>query len=107
MFCPQCGKQFPSDANFCPACGAASTHQTFSPAGTQARIVRPRSPRLIAGVCAGFALHYGWDLALTRILFAVLTLLTVFWLGVGLYIAAWVILPDGQFALPPIVPNRQ
>ncbi len=101
MYCPHCGKQFTPDANFCPHCGAASTHQPFPPTGPQTRIVRPRHPRLIAGVCSGFALHYGWDVVLTRVVFAILTLLTAFWLGVILYIVGWVILPDEQYTLPP------
>ena len=106
MFCPHCGKQFTPDANFCPNCGAASTHQPFNAGMPPTRIVRPRHPRLIAGVCSGFALHYGWDVMLTRVVFAVLTLLTAFWLGVILYITGWVILPDAQFNLPhSIQPN--
>jgi len=100
MYCPHCGKQFTPDANFCPHCGAASTHPPFTPSGPQTRIVRPRHPRLIAGVCSGFALHYGWDVVLTRVVFAILTLLTAVWLGVILYIVGWVVLPDAQYTLP-------
>jgi phage shock protein C len=106
MFCPHCGKQFTPDANFCPNCGAVTTQQPFTAPPARGRIVRPRNPRLIAGVCSGFALHYGWDVALTRVVFALLTLLTAFWLGVILYIVAWVILPDAQYTLPPgVQPN--
>ena len=53
---------------------------------------------MIAGVCAAFALHYGWDLNLVRIITALLIVLT----GVGAlaYIAAWVIIPEAPYALP-------
>jgi phage shock protein C len=53
---------------------------------------------MIAGVCAGFALHYGWDLNLIRVLTALMIVLT----GVGAiaYIAAWVIIPESPYALP-------
>lgn len=53
---------------------------------------------MIAGVCAGFAEHYGWDLNLVRVLTVVVTLFT----GVTLfaYLAAWIIIPEGQYALP-------
>lgn len=63
-----------------------------------ARLVRPRSPRAIAGVCAAFSLYYGWDLVLVRIVTAVVSL---FW-GVGIlaYLICWVAIPDGQYALP-------
>jgi len=53
---------------------------------------------MIAGVCAGFAIHYGWDLNLVRVLTALMIVLT----GVGAiaYIAAWVIIPEAPYALP-------
>ena len=113
MSCPNCGKECVLDANFCSACGTAlgardqgAVNQSSAwQAGYQAgsyrgpRIVRPRSPRLIAGVCSGFALHYGWDVAVTRILFAILTVFT-FPVGVIFYIAAWMMLPDALYSLP-------
>lgn len=100
MYCPHCGKQSTPDANFCSSCGAASTQQTTSVPVERTRIVRPRHPRFLGGVCSGFALHYGWDVTATRVIFAVLTLLTAFWLGVILYAVGWVILPDSQYSLP-------
>jgi phage shock protein PspC (stress-responsive transcriptional regulator) len=53
---------------------------------------------MIAGVCAGFALRYGWNLNLTRILTALLVIFT----GVGAiaYLVAWVIIPEAPYALP-------
>jgi phage shock protein C len=101
MFCPHCGKEIPAEANFCTACGRGRAASPF-----QTRIVRPRSPRIIAGVCSGFALHYGWDVALTRFLFVAICLLT-FTVGVLFYIAAWIFLPDAQYALPPNVQQQR
>jgi phage shock protein C len=68
----------------------------YYPAGTQ--LTRPRTNRMIAGVCAGFAIHYGWDLNLVRVLTALMIVLT----GVGAiaYIAAWVIIPEAPYAVP-------
>jgi phage shock protein C len=101
MFCPHCGKELPLEANFCTACGRG-------PAATpaSARIVRPRSPRIIAGVCSGFALHFGWDVTVTRVLFALLCCFT-FCVGVLFYIAAWIMLPDAQYALPPNIQQQR
>jgi phage shock protein C len=93
MFCPHCGIEIDGSARFCSACGAkASQTRPYQP-----RIVRPRSPRLIAGVCSGFALYYGWDVALVRVLTLVFICLT----GVGLlaYLALWVFLPESQYAI--------
>jgi phage shock protein C len=53
---------------------------------------------MIAGVCSGFALHYGWDLSLVRVITALMIVLT----GVGLfaYLAAWIIIPEAPYSLP-------
>ncbi len=100
-FCPQCGKPHPEGAAFCPACGASIPASTQAPFVAR-RIVRPRSPRMIAGVCSGVAIHFGWDIALVRILYAVFVCLT-FFTGVILYLAAWIFLPDAPYALPPAI----
>ena len=102
MFCPVCGKQSATDANFCSACGAASVPPQ---AASRPRIVRPRSPRMIAGVCSGLAIHYGWDTSLTRILVCVFTILTS---GLGLlcYAAAWILVPEAPFAVPAVAMAR-
>jgi phage shock protein PspC (stress-responsive transcriptional regulator) len=98
MFCSSCGKSIAPEANFCPACGTR-TARYFATAPSQRPIVRPRYPRAIAGVCSGVALHFGWDVMLTRILFAVLTVMTS-GLGILVYAAAWVIFPDEPYTLP-------
>jgi phage shock protein C len=99
MFCSHCGKQMDGEARFCPACGApASQPVMYGRAPFPGQLTRPRHPRVIAGVCAGFALHYGWDLSLVRVITALLIVFT----GVGLiaYLAAWIIIPDAPYALP-------
>ena len=122
MYCSHCGKQVDPGSRFCPACGTpvpgASTSQGYSASGAvpppppgaswftpkTARLVRPRSPRAIAGVCAAFALHYGWDLTLVRVITAVVSL---FWgIGILAYIICWIAIPEGQYALPPDQPYR-
>ena len=96
VFCSNCGKSLGDDARFCSACGRPV--YATPPAYVQTRMVRPREGRMIAGVCAGFALHYGWDLNLVRVVTALFIILT----GVGAlaYIAAWVIIPEAPYALP-------
>lgn len=100
MFCSHCGKPIESSSRFCPACGATVNSAPFTANAYQPtpRLTRPRHPRMIAGVCAGFALHYGWDLNLVRVITALFIVLT----GVGAlaYIAAWVIIPEAPYALP-------
>jgi phage shock protein C len=101
MFCTRCGNKLEPSSRFCPSCGAsvAPAASPFAdPSQLAGKLTRPRANRMIAGVCAGFALHYGWDLNLVRIITALLIVLT----GVGAiaYIVAWVIIPEEPYALP-------
>jgi phage shock protein PspC (stress-responsive transcriptional regulator) len=54
-------------------------------------LVRPRSNRMVAGVCAGIGYRYGWSPTTVRLLFVVSCLLP----GpqVLLYILLWVLMP--------------
>ena len=100
MYCSHCGKQMDPAARFCPACGAASQPAMFhGRAPYPGQLTRPRYPRVIAGVCSGFALHYGWDLSLLRVL-AVVALLFSGGTAAILYFAAWIIIPEAPYALP-------
>ncbi len=98
MYCSQCGKPMDPSARFCSACGAVSQPVVVGRAPFPGQLTRPRYPRMIGGVCAGFALHYGWDLSLVRVVCALLIVLT----GVGLfaYLAAWIIIPEAPYTLP-------
>lgn len=101
MFCSHCGKPIEPSSRFCPACGTAINPAPFTANAYQpvARLTRPRTPRMIAGVCSGFALHYGWDVNVVRVITA---LFIIFTTGIGAlaYLAAWVIIPEAPYALP-------
>lgn len=98
MYCSHCGKEMDPAARFCPACGAPMQPVVAGRAPFPGQLVRPRHPRVIAGVCAGFAQHYGWDLSLVRVITALMIVFT----GVGLfaYLAAWIIIPEAPYTLP-------
>jgi phage shock protein C len=102
MFCSKCGKQVDPSSRFCPACGAAvSSAPPPPPPGvypTSSQLTRPRNNRMIAGVCAGFALHYGWNLNVVRIITALVALFTG--IGAVAYLILWVIIPEAPYALP-------
>jgi phage shock protein C len=100
MYCSNCGKSMEADTRFCSACGIAF-HPVAGYAYPRRRLVRPRAQRVIGGVCAAFALEYGWELSLTRIVAALLVVFT----GVGLivYLAAWIIIPDEPYLYPEVM----
>lgn len=64
------------------------------------KLLRPRHPRLIAGVCSGIAAYFAWDLTVLRVLAVVFTIMSSGLLILG-YAAAWVLIPEGAYALPP------
>jgi phage shock protein C len=84
-------------ARFCSNCGRAVAGTPVIPVFS--RLVRPRMGRMIGGVCAGFAQHYGWDVVLVRILLGVMVL---FGCGTPLlaYIVAWIVMPNEPWVLP-------
>ena len=52
------------------------------------------SNKKIAGVCAGIAEHFGWDITITRIVYAVATLCFAGFPGVLLYAILAFIMPE-------------
>lgn len=56
------------------------------------RLTRTKNNAVLAGVCSGIAKYFGWDPALVRILFVILTLV-----GVGspilAYLILWIVMP--------------
>ena len=57
----------------------------------------------LAGICAGIAQKFGWDVSLVRIV-VLLSFLLPF-IGVGTYLVAWLLLPttDGTILLQKFV----
>ena len=55
-------------------------------------LLRSRKDRMVAGVCAGIADYFGWDVTLVRVIVAVVSVLTG-GTGVLAYLAAWAIVP--------------
>ena len=54
---------------------------------------RSRSDRIIAGVCGGFAKWLGWSPTSFRILFVVVSILSVAFPGILAYLILWLVMP--------------
>jgi phage shock protein C len=65
---------------------------------TTGKLYRSRTDRKIAGVLGGAAVYFGIDASLLRVLYAVATVMTGFWLGFIGYALAMVIVPEEQFS---------
>lgn len=105
MYCSYCREQINPGARFCSACGQAV--QPVANTNWQdpyfGRLYRARYGRMIGGVCAGIANHYGWDPVVVRLI-AVAGLI----FGCGsffiAYLVAWVIMPLEPIYYNPMQP---
>ena len=57
-------------------------------------LMRVRHGKLIAGVCGGIAKWLGWDPTLVRLGYVVLTVLSVGFPGILMYILLWILMPQ-------------
>jgi phage shock protein PspC (stress-responsive transcriptional regulator) len=56
------------------------------------RLLRLREGRMVAGVCAGIAVHFKVDVGLVRLGFGIFTIF--YGIGILIYLVAWAILPE-------------
>lgn len=59
-------------------------------------LVRPRSNRVIAGVCAAIANRFGWNVTTVRVLSVVAVVF--FGVPVLVYIVLWIVIPQSPTA---------
>jgi phage shock protein PspC (stress-responsive transcriptional regulator) len=57
---------------------------------------RPKQGRMIAGVVAGLADRFGIERTLARVAYVVLSVLSVAFPGILVYILLWFVIPEGD-----------
>lgn len=50
--------------------------------------------KVIAGVCAGIADYFGWDPALIRVLYVLISVFSAAFPGILVYIILWIVMPE-------------
>ncbi|MGD0158282.1 MAG: PspC domain-containing protein [Terracidiphilus sp.] len=99
--CQHCGNVLHASARFCSGCGAAVANtQPY----LHQPLIRPRSGRIIGGICIALARANGWDVALVRILALVACLFSSGFVGVA-YLAAWIGIPEEPWPYPGPYPG--
>ena len=54
---------------------------------------RSRRHKMIAGVCGGIAEWLGWDPTLVRVLYVVISIVSIAFPGILVYLLLWIIMP--------------
>lgn len=56
-------------------------------------LVRVRRGAMIAGVCGGLARWLGWDPTLVRLLYLLVSVISIAFPGILVYIILWIVMP--------------
>ena len=57
------------------------------------RLYRNSSAGRIAGVCAGIAEYFGWDVTLFRVVYVIVSIISAAFPGILVYLVLWVVMP--------------
>ena len=50
--------------------------------------------RMIAGVCAGIAEYLGWSIPMTRLVYVIVSIVSVAFPGIIVYLILWLVMPS-------------
>lgn len=62
---------------------------------TTRRLTRSKD-QMVAGVCAGIAEYFGWDKGVVRLVYLILSVFSVAFPGILVYIVLWIIMPEDK-----------
>ena len=57
---------------------------------------RSRNHKIIAGVCGGLADWLGWSPTMVRVIFVIVSILSVGFPGIIVYIVMWLLMPKAR-----------
>ncbi len=60
---------------------------------SQSRLSRSRTNTIIAGVCGGIAKNLGWEASRVRLVYVLLSILSVGFPGILVYLILWILMP--------------
>lgn len=55
---------------------------------------RVTNDKIIAGVCGGIAKYLGWDPAIVRLLYVLISIFSAAFPGILVYIILWIVMPE-------------
>ena len=97
MYCNYSGKVIQDDANLCAYCG-----KRVGTVAARRKLMRSRTDRKVAGVCAGFAEYFDLDVTVVRVVWLIVAIF-----GGGGFLAygiAWIVMPEEPEYVPATPP---
>lgn len=58
------------------------------------RLTRVSNDKIIAGVCGGIAKYLGWDTAIVRLLYVLISIFSAAFPGMLVYAILWIVMPE-------------
>ena len=58
---------------------------------------RVTNNKIIGGVCGGIAKYLGWDPAIVRLLYVLISIFSAAFPGIIVYLILWVVMPEESF----------
>ncbi|MTI21667.1 PspC domain-containing protein [Fulvivirga sp. RKSG066] len=58
------------------------------------RLTRSRRYKVIAGVCAGLAQYFGWEIDKTRLVYILISVFSAAFPGLLIYLILWFVMPE-------------
>jgi len=58
--------------------------------------LRKSNDKILAGVCGGIAEWLGWDATLVRILYVIVSIASIAFPGILIYLVLWLIMPPPE-----------
>ena len=55
---------------------------------------RVKNDKIIGGVCGGIAKYLGWDPAIVRLLYVLISVFSAAFPGIFVYIILWIVMPE-------------
>jgi phage shock protein C len=89
MFCNACGRAIAEDDRACSGCG-----KMVGMLSPPKKLMRARTGKKVAGVCAGLAQYFELDVTLVRIGCLFITLASGVCPGIITYLLAWILVPS-------------
>lgn len=58
---------------------------------------RVTGDKIIGGVCGGIAKYLGWDPAIVRLLYVLISIFSAAFPGILVYIILWIVMPEEKY----------